>query len=77
MTMKAISKGGRKPVVKEAEQELEPVKVSDDDGLVMVIFPKQTWDKVQEMATRAGVSNPVILSKSLELLDEKMNEAGQ
>lgn len=74
--IKAMSRTGgeHKHVPKEEPrtQETEETPEADAGDVVVVLFPRDTWNTVQEMATRAGVSNPAILSTALELLHDKM-----
>ncbi len=49
--------------------------IPDDDGFVMVMFPRETWAKVIEMAKSRDVEPAGVLSVALELLDERMKEA--
>lgn len=42
------------------------------DDMVIVAFPRATWDNVQEIAVERGVAPAAILSIALELLKEKM-----
>ena len=44
----------------------------DGDGLVMVVFPSETWAKVNEIAVASGASSAVVLSMAIELLEEKI-----
>ena len=47
----------------------------ESDRLVMVLFPKETWDKVQEMASNVKMSSAEILSIAIEELNEKIENA--
>lgn len=66
MTMKAVSK--KSSVGKEENNFIIP----DDDGVVMVMFPKQTWNRVQEMADKYGKRSAEILMLALELFSDNM-----
>jgi len=90
MPMKAVSKGRPKKNVSQnvshetssetnssSQPELpeNPPNPGEDDGVVMVLFPVQTWQKVQEMAREKKVEPAAILSVALEVLEEKMKES--
>jgi hypothetical protein len=80
MALKAVSKrkvASREPV----EQVIDPgdipevpPEIPDDDGLVMVVFPKETWNKVEEIARRSGVAPAAVLSEAIKEFDEKLNK---
>lgn len=43
-----------------------------DDGIVMVLFPVETWNKVQEMANRIGMETGAVVSVALEMMEDEM-----
>lgn len=52
----------------------EPPVIPEDDGIVMVCFPRQTWDKVQGIAVRANCAPAEVLSIALQELEKKLME---
>jgi hypothetical protein len=47
----------------------------DDNGIVMVMFPMATWQKIQEMARAREVGPAEVISVALELLDDRMKDS--
>lgn len=77
--LKAVSKhnGPRRKieqVIDPGDIPMEPPEIPDDDGLVMIVFPRDAWDKVQEIAKRANVAPAEVLSEALRDFDEKLNK---
>lgn len=70
MPMKAVNRRVEDSIVDSEES----VDVPEDDGIVMVMFPKNTWDRVQEMARKSGKRSAEILMLALELLNNKMED---
>ena len=44
------------------------------DELVMVLFPRVSWDAVQELARKTGTTPGEVMSIALKLLEEKLTE---
>jgi len=75
MVLKAKSRFQRKTNLSSQEEvrdEFEEMSFGGDDGLVMVVFPRETWDKVQELSKYFGVEPAGVLSVALEMLDDKV-----
>lgn len=74
MSIKARSKSiGIKKVSQYIDEEAITGGVGVDvDGVVMVMFPMETWMKVTEMSNRLNIESAAVISVALEMLDEKM-----
>lgn len=70
MVMRAVKKG-RVAGDTDANRERED-DIREDDGIVPVLFPKQTWDKIQEMARAYKVGPTEVLILALEQLDKEI-----
>lgn len=71
MSMKAVNRRVEESIVDNEESSID---VPADDGVVMVMFPKNTWDRVQDMAKQTGKRSAEILMLALELLSNKMED---
>jgi hypothetical protein len=71
--MKAVSKSIRSNP-NDNKEENNRVDVPEDDGVVMVLFPRQTWDRIQEIALKSGKRSAEILSMAIEMLSDNMEE---
>jgi len=47
---------------------------AQDDGLVMVLFPRDAWDAVLALARDLGVAPPEALGAALKLLRARVDE---
>ena len=79
MALKAVSKRktDKRPeerVIDPGDIPKEPPEIPDEDGLVMVVFPKETWDKIQEIAVKASVPPAAVLSEAIREFDEKLRK---
>ncbi len=54
--------------------ERDAVALGPEDALVMVLFPKASWDEVAALAGRMGVSTQETLGAALLLLRAKVEE---
>jgi len=77
--MKAVNKNAGK--LKREQQEREAIEESFggdlgemEDGIVLVMLAKETWDVVQEMAERTNSSTADVIAGSLQLAYKKLGE---
>jgi hypothetical protein len=71
MVMKAISKSNKPS---ESIFIDEKYTGDDTDGFVMVIFPIDTWNKVQEMSKKIGIETGEVISVALEMMKDEMKK---
>lgn len=71
MVMKAISKSNKPS---ENISIDEKYTGDDTDGFVMVIFPIDTWNKVQEMSKKIGIETGEVISVALEMMKDEMKK---
>jgi hypothetical protein len=71
MVMKAISKSNK---LSENISIDEKYTGDDTDGFVMVIFPIDTWNKVQEMSKKIGIETGEVISVALEMMKDEMKK---
>jgi hypothetical protein len=71
MVMKAVSKSN-----KTFEKISIDEKYTDDDtdGFVMVIFPIDTWNTVQDMSKKIGIETGEVISVALEMMKDEMKK---
>lgn len=55
----------------DPEHQIDPL----EDELVMVLFPKKTWDLVLEMASNSGLTPAEILSMAIEDMHRNAEDA--
>lgn len=73
--MKAVSRSGRKGVTKNVlDDRGGDVLIPDDDGIVPVLFPRQTWERVKEMAESYGIRPGEVISLALDRLDVEIRK---
>lgn len=60
-------------VTSHREEEYDADTV-DRDELVMVMFPRVSWDAVGDLAKKTGTSPGEVMSIALKLLQEKLEE---
>lgn len=42
------------------------------DGFIMVLFPVETWNKVNEMANKIGMETGAVISVAIEMMEDEM-----
>lgn len=67
--MKAISNG---KMLSDEKIDYSEGHTVDQDGIVPVLFPSETWATVQDMAKEMGVSTTHVLSIAIERLYESL-----
>lgn len=73
MPMRAVTKhGGKRAIEADSEPPVRPEDIPQDDGIVPVLFPRQTWDKVQKMAEVYKIRPAEVLILALENLDREI-----
>lgn len=80
MVLKAVSK--RKVVKREPVEQVidpgdipeKPPEIPDDDGFVLIVFPKDTWVMVERIAKRANVAPAAVVSEAIKEFSEKLNK---
>jgi hypothetical protein len=51
---------------------IEHIDIDSMDGIVMVLFPVETWHKVQEISKKVGIETGAVISVALELMEDEM-----
>jgi hypothetical protein len=51
---------------------IEHINIDSMDGIVMVLFPVETWHKVQEISEKVGIETGAVISVALELMEDKI-----
>ena len=46
----------------------------NDDGFVIIVFPKDTWVMVERIAKRANVAPAAVVSEAIKEFSEKLNK---
>ena len=65
-------------IIKKTEEDSTdnlPLPGDSEDSFVMVLFPVETWRKVQDMGERMDVSPAAVVSESIRLLDKRISDA--
>ena len=67
-------KAERGTVIEYAHREEDFDVQGGLDEMVMVLFPRVTWDAVQDLARKTGTAPGEMMSIALKLLETKVNE---
>lgn len=67
--MKAVSR----KVDKLLDSKNNQIDINNDmDGIVIVLFPVDTWNRVQDMARKIGMETSAVISVALEMMEDEM-----
>ena len=69
-----VSRGAPVRERRDEEPEDEHEDTGVDDELVMVLFPKVSYDAFQELARKHGASTAEVVSHALKLLEQTLAE---
>ena len=71
MVIKASAKGlvQKRP----ASQDIGIIS-KEEDALVMILFPKQTWDIIEDVAERMGLTSSEVLAAAVGKINDMLQE---